>query len=93
MMLRREAKSDSWRSVPTCSGAACNVSVPQTPVSGYSYPYSLPSAAGTEIWNATPGSGNNKTQIVTVVFGSPVAANKLAGTYTTTLNLAVADGP
>lgn len=79
----------------SCGNGSCSASVPDSSITSISWPLTLGTTAGaaTKFWNASAGTGYNKNQYVSVVFGVPVLASALAGSYSTTLTVAVSNGP
>jgi hypothetical protein len=73
-----------------CSGSGCNAPQP----TGVSWPVTLGADSGsaTTIYNAAKHTGVG-TNVVSVGFTVTVPANTLAGTYTTTVTVAVSNGP
>ena len=79
----------------SCGNGNCSVSVPDSTVTSIAWPLTLgtTAATATKFWNASSGTGTNKNQYVDAVFGAPVLANAIAGSYSTTLTVAVSNGP
>lgn len=72
----------------TCTGGSCTTGAPSaTPT----FPVTLPTSAGTEIYST--GSNTKGNEVITVPFIEPFTAAAFPGTYTTTINLSVANGP
>lgn len=73
-----------------CSGKSC---VNPTP-SGLSWPVTLGTSSGSavKIFNAAANTGTG-TVTVTVPFTTDVAANTLAGSYSSTVTVAISSGP
>jgi hypothetical protein len=74
----------------TCTGKNC---VDPSPT-GLSWPITLGTTSGgaVSIYNAAAATGTG-TDPVTVLFASGVPASTLAGSYTTTITVAIANGP
>jgi hypothetical protein len=80
----------SQPSASACTGVGC---VKPTPT-GLSFPVTLGTSSGraVKIYNAASHTGSG-TDPVSVPYSVAVPANTLAGPYTTTITLAVANGP
>jgi hypothetical protein len=74
----------------SCTQGSCTTGT--NSVIGYPLVLGTTSGAAVKIFNATAGSANKNQQAI-VTFSIPVTADRLPGTYTTTLTLTVADGP
>jgi hypothetical protein len=74
----------------TCTGNKC---VRPTPT-GISWPVTLgtTSSGAVKIYNAAAGTGT-ATDPIDVPFAADVAANTLTGSYTTTITVAISNGP
>jgi len=74
----------------TCSGGGCVKASPSL-----SWPVTLgtTSSGAVKIFNAARNTGNGSADTVVVPFAIAVAANTLAGSYTTTITFAIATGP
>jgi hypothetical protein len=80
-------------SQPTAGACSPGVCKKPTPT-GLSWPVTLGTTSGgaVKIYNAAAGTGTG-TDPVSVPFTADVAANTLAGAYTTTITVAVSNGP
>jgi hypothetical protein len=78
----------------SCGPGTCTASVPSSATTSIAWPLVLGTSSGaaSKFWVSASGS-TNKTQSIATVFGVQVPAKALIGSYSTTLTVAVADGP
>lgn len=77
-------------SLAACSGFRCSLPTP----TGITWPVTLGTTAGTatKIYNAASTTGE-KTNTISVIFGVPVTADELPGSYSTVLTILGVSGP